>query len=510
MAADAQNTATDQPVRAPRGLVLSCKGWQQEAVLRMLLNSLDPEVAERPQDLVICGAAGKATANWKSFRSIVASLRQLAGDESLIVESGQPAGVFRTNRLSPRVLLTRAAGNEVCGDWLYAGTQSALPVLYELYAAAARRHFDGTLAGKLVIGGGLGGAGGAQPLAAMLNGAAFLGIDADAERIKRRVKTGYCEVMVNHLDEALRILKNAVRQRAAVSAGLIGNCADVFPELARHGVVPDLLTDYTPAEAPFNGYVPLGFTPDSAADARHADADAFRQRVLESAGIHLRGMRELERLGARVITWRDDIALRINMAEGRDVAVAAGQPSAGDTHSFLNSRDYLRPLADEGRRLITCLALSGEPGDIARADRLALEAFSGDERVTRWIALASKYVRFQGLPARVAWLRDRELGTFGLALNDLVARGEIKGPILLGCRFALPESSRDAPIRDGKALLEDMSSTESGACWVWFGGGAGPGELRQVTAQAFVADGTGDAGERIARWLTNGADPKTA
>jgi len=502
MAPGAQNTAAYQPMGAPRGASLSCKGWQQEAVLRMLLNSLDPEVAERPQDLVLGGAAGKAVADWDSFHSIVASLRQIEGDETLLVKSGKPAGVYRSNKLSPRVLVTRAAGNDICGDWFYAGTQSALPVLYEVYADAARRHFDGTLAGKLVIGGGLGGAGGAQPLAAMLNGAAFLGIDADAERIKRRVKTGYCEVMVNHLDEALRIVKNAVRRRAAVSAGLIGNCADILPELVRRGVVPDLLTDHTPAEAPFDGYIPLGLTPESAAEARNADAGAFRQRALESIGIHLGGVRELERLGARAITWRDD------MAEGKEIAVAAGQPGARDRHIVLNAREYLRTLANEGRRLSTWLALSGEPGDIARADRLALETFSGDERVTRWVALASKYVRFQGLPARVAWLRDGELGAFGLALNDLVARGEINGPILLGCKFALPESRPDVPTREGQALLEALSSTQNGACWVSLGGGAGPGELHHVTAQAVVADGTADAGERIARWIADGADPK--
>jgi len=476
MAPGAQNTAAYQPVQAPRGSALSCKGWQQEAVLRMLLNSLDPEVAERPQELFVCGAAGKAAADWDSFRSIVASLRQLEGDESLVVESGKPAGVFRTNSLSPRVLATRAAGGEVFGDWLYAGPQSALPVLYELFAAAAHRHFDRTLAGKLVVGGGMGGTGGAQPLAATLNGAAFLGIDADAERIKRRVKTGYCEVMVNHLDEALRILKNAVRQREAVSVGLIGNCADVFPELARRGVVPDVLTDCTSAEAPFDGYIPLGLTPDSAAEARNADAGAFRQRVQESVAIHLRGAREMERLGARV----------------------------------MNPFDYLRPLLDDGQRLSTWLALSGEPSDIARMDRLALEIFPDDERLRRWLAIASRYVSFQGLPARVTWLRERELGRFGYALNDLVARREINAPVLLGCRLPFAESGSTASLRPGEMLGTGLPSVEGGACWVSRGGGAGPANLRQFTAQAIVADGTAVAGDRIARWLTNDADPKTA
>jgi len=473
----APSSSAHQPVRAPRGASISCKGWQQEAVLRMLLNSLDPEVAERPQSLVICGSAGKAAADWDSFRSIVASLRQLDGDESLVVESGKLSGVFRTHARSPRVLVKRGTGSEVYGDWLYAGTQTALPVLYELYAEAARRHFGGTLAGKLVVGGGMGGAGGAQPLAAALHGAAFLGIDADAEHIKRRVKSGYCEVMVNSLDEALRILKNAVRQRKSVSTGLIGNCADVFPELARRGVVPDLLTDYTPAEALFDGYIPAGFDPNSAVEAQRADADSFHQRVQESIAVQLRGARELEKLGARVIT-----------------------EEAG----------YLRPLLDDGWRLSTWLAFSGEPGDIARMDRLALEIFSDDERLQHWLTMASRQVRFQGLPARVAWLSERELGKFGGAVNDLVARGEISAPVLLGCRFPLAQSTWTASFRPGEMLGAGLPPVESGACWVWLGDGTGAANVRQFAAQCVVADGTADASDRIARWLANSANPKKA
>jgi urocanate hydratase len=476
MTGSGPHSASDyQPVRAPRGAALSCKGWQQEAVLRMLLNSLDPEVAERPQDLVISGAAGKAAAGWDSFRSIVASLKQLEGDESLVVESGKPAGISRTSVTSPRVLLTRAAGSEAGGGWLYAGTQSALPVLYELYAAAARRHFDGTLAGKLVIAGGLGGAGGAQPLAAALNGAAFLGIDADPERIKRRLKAGYCEVLVNRLDEALRMLKNAVRRRSAVSIGLTGNCAAVFPELAHRGVVPDLLTDCTPTEEPFDTYVPLGLTPESASALRHADAAAFRQRTRDSLVIHFRGLQELQKLGARV----------------------------------LNPRDYLQPLAEEKLRLSTWLTLSGEPGDIACADRLALELFAADERLTRWIALARKYVRFQGLPARVAWLGERQMAAFSSALNGLVARGQIAGPVLVGFGFPFPEQAPGVSMPSAGTIGKDLPSAESGACWVSLRDGAGQGDLRQARAQAIVADGSADAGERIARWLPAGADPMT-
>lgn len=302
MPSGTHNPSTYQPVRAPRGAALSCKGWQQEAVLRMLLNSLDPEVAERPQGLVISDTTGKAAADWDSFHSIVALLRQLESNETLAIASGKPAGVSHSTSHSPRVVAANAPGQEDFGDWLYVGAQTALPVVYELYGAGARRHFGGTLAGKLVVGGGLGGAGGPQPLAASLHGAAFLGIDSDAERIKRCVKTGYCEVMVNNLDEALRMLKNAVRQGKSASIGLIGNCAELFPELARRGVVPDLLTDYTPGST-------------GAAQAQ--------------------GKRDLERLGTRVI----------------DSAKA---------------HDLLLPLFDGGWQVTMWIALSGEPSDITR------------------------------------------------------------------------------------------------------------------------------------------------
>jgi urocanate hydratase len=430
-----------QPLRAPRGAALSCQGWQQEAVLRLLLNSLDPDVAERPQDLVLSGAGGKAAADCDSLQSIAAALRRLAGDETLRIESGNPAGAARTRPQAPRVLATSRAGGGKFGDWLYVGSQNELPVLDEIYGAAAQNHFGGTLAGKLVVGGGMGGAGGAQPLAAALRGAAFLGIDADAERIKRRVKTGYCEAMVNHLDEALRMLKNAVRQRKGVSVGLIGNCAELFPELARRGVVPDLLTDYTPASAPFDGYIAAG-----------------PQSAQESAAAQAQGLRDLENLGARVI-----------------------DPTA--------ARSYLHPLLAGGWRLTTWLALSGEPADVARLERLALEMFPSDERIQRWLASAGKYVRFQGLPARVAWLKQHALGTFARAANDLVARAELSAPVLLACRFPPEEAPGASP-----------ASLENGACWVWRSPVAEPVSPNQCSAQAIVADGSADAAEHLSRW----------
>ena len=427
MASTPHNPAAYQPVRAPRGTALSCKGWQQEAVLRLLLNSVDPDVAERPLDLLISGAAGKAAADQDSLQSIIASLRTIESGETLLVKAGKPAGISCTTSRSARVIAVNESGGQPYGNWLYAGTQTALPVLYECYGAAARAYFGGTLSGKLVVGGGMGGAGGAQPLAAALHGAAFLGIDADAERIKRRVKTGYCEVMVNNLDEALRMLKNAVRQGKSVTIGLIGDCADVFPELARRGVVPDVLSDYTPAQG-------------------RAAAQG------QAAG-------ELKKLGTLLL---DD--------------------SGG--------ADSLGALFADGWRLATWLALSGEPADIARLDRLALEMFPGDERIQRWLPIAGKYVRFQGLPARVAWIKQRSLGRLAGAVNELVARGEISAPILFGCRLA--------PSAPGAS--DPGAAQANGSGWTWFAGDTSARWPNAASAQAIVADGTPDAAERLSHW----------
>ena len=399
---------------------MTCQAWQQEAIFRMLFNSITPAVAEIPQDLILSGAAGKATASAESAHAMMGTLTRLASDETLHIDSGKVAGVSRSSASSPRVVATNAEFAERFGDWLYVGTQSALPVLYEIYADAAQRHFSGTLAGKLVVGGGMGGFGGAQPLAAMLHGAAFLGIDVDAERIKRRVKTGYCEVMVNHLDEALRMLKNAVRQRKAASVGLIGNCAELFPELAARGVVPDLLSDYTPGQ--------------------HTAA-------------HTQGTGDMARLGARVIPltlWPLTL--------------------------------WSVPAAD-GWRVATWMALSGERSDIARVDELALKLFPNDARLQRWLPLAAKFVRFQGLPARVTWLKQRQVAELGSAVNGLVARHEMSAPILLGWHSA------------------DAGSSSSRAAWTWSAPEADPGAAqRPRSAQAIVADGTPEAADRFTSW----------
>ena len=513
-------------IRAPRGTELSCKGWQQEAALRMLMNNLDPEIAERPADLVIYGGSGKAARNWACYDAIVASLRALENDETLLVQSGKPVGIFRTHEYAPRVLIANANlvghwnnwekfseldrkgltmyGQMTAGSWIYIGTQGILQGTYETFAAAARKHFGGDLSGKLVISGGLGGMGGAQPLAATLNGGAFLGIDVDPERIKRRVKSGYCDVMVNDLDESLRILKNAVRKREPASVGLVGNCADLIPALARRGVVPDLLTDQTSAHDPLNGYIPQGLNVAASAELRERDPDEYRRRALDSIAAHVRGMLELQKLGAVTFDYGNNI---------RTIAFEQGVKNAYDFPGFVPA--YIRPLFCEGRGPFRWVALSGEASDIYRTDQLVLEMFPQNEMLTRWIRLAQKRVRFQGLPARICWLGYGERAKFGLAMNDLVARGELKAPIVIGrdhldCGSVASPYRETETMRDGSDAVADwpflnaMLNTASGACWVSIhnGGGVGIG-YSQHAGQVIVADGTPQMAARIERVLTN-------
>jgi urocanate hydratase len=523
--------ATEHPpaprvVRAPRGPERTCKGWGQEAALRMLMNNLDPEVAERPADLVVYGGSGRAARSWAAFDAIVASLRELANDETLLVQSGKPVGVFRTHEWAPRVLIANANlvghwndwkhfgeleragltmyGQMTAGSWIYIGTQGILQGTYETFAAAGRKHFHGDLAGKLVATGGMGGMGGAQPLAATMAGAAILCVEVDPERIKRRLKTGYCDVMVNSLDEALRILKNAVRKREATSVGLIGNCADVIPELAKRGVVPDLLTDQTSAHDPINGYIPRGLSLEEAADLRRRDPDEYRKRALDSIALHVRGMLDLQKLGSVTFDYGNNI---------RTMAFEAGVQNAYDFPGFVPA--YVRPLFCEGRGPFRWAALSGDPADIHRTDQLVLEMFPENEILTRWIRLAQKRVHFQGLPSRICWLGYGERDRFGVAMNDLVARGELKAPIVIG-RDHLDTGSVASPYRetegmkDGSDAIADwpflnaLLNTASGATWVSVhnGGGVGIG-YSQHAGQVVVADGTKEMAVRIERVLTN-------
>ena len=514
------------PFKSSRGTEITCKGWQQEAALRMLMNNLDPEVAEKPDDLVVYGGTGKAARNWECFHAIVRSLKELAADETLLVQSGKPVAVFRTHEYAPRVLLCNSNlvghwnnwerfneldraglmmyGQMTAGSWIYIGTQGILQGTYETFASVARKHFAGDLAGKLVVTGGMGGMGGAQPLAATMNGAAFLGIDVDPERIKRRVKTGYCDVMVTNLDEALRILKNAVRRREATSVGLVGNCADVIPELARRGVVPDVLTDQTSAHDPLHGYIPNGMSLEAAIELRKKNSDEYKQRSMAAMAEHVRGMLDLQVLGAVTFDYGNNI---------RTFAYEQGLKNAYDFPGFVPA--YIRPLFCEGKGPFRWAALSGEVSDIARTDQLVLDMFPDDTHLSRWIKLAQKRIRFQGLPSRICWLGYGERDKFGLALNDLVARGELKAPIVIG-RDHLDCGSVASPFRETEAMLDGsdavadwpllnaLINTASGASWVSIhnGGGVGIG-YSQHSGQVTVADGTKGMAKRIERVLSN-------
>ena len=517
-------------IRAPRGNSLSCKGWQQEAAMRMLMNNLDEEVAERPQDLVVYGGTGKAARNWDCYDAIVRSLKALDNDETLLVQSGKPVGVFKTHDYAPRVLiansnlvghfsnwekfneLERAGlmmyGQMTAGSWIYIGSQGIVQGTYETFAAAgakhfAGEHFSGDLGGKLVVSGGMGGMGGAQPLAATMNGAAFLGIDVDPERIKKRLKTGYCDFMVTTLDEALRILKNAVRKKENVSVGLVGNCADIIPELAERGVVPDILTDQTSAHDPLNGYVPNGMTLDAALELRKSDPKAYQERSLDAIAHHVEGMLKLQKMGSITFDYGNNI---------RTFAFQRGVKNAYDFPGFVPA--YIRPLFCEGRGPFRWVALSGEASDIAVTDDLVLELFPENVSLRRWIELARKRIKFQGLPARICWLGYGERAQFGLAINDLVKKGKIKAPIVIG-RDHLDCGSVASPYRETESmkdgtdavadwpLLNALLNTAAGASWVSIHNGGGVGIGYSLHAgQVTVADGTDMMAKRIERVLT--------
>jgi urocanate hydratase len=517
--------ATYTPIRAPRGAVISCKSWQQEAAMRMLMNNLDEEVGERPKDLVVYGGTGRAARSWEAYHAIVASLKNLENDETLLVQSGKPVGIFKTHEYAPRVLiansnlvghwsnwekfneLERAGlmmyGQMTAGSWIYIGSQGIVQGTFETFSAAGEKHFAGDLAGKLIVSGGMGGMGGAQPLAATMTGAAFLGIDVDPERIKKRLKTGYCDFMVTTLDEALRILKNAVRKKENVSVGLVGNCADIVPELAERGVVPDILTDQTSAHDPLNGYVPNGMTFEEALELRKRDPHAYQERSLDAIARHVEGMLRLQRMGSVTFDYGNNI---------RTFAFERGVKNAYDFPGFVPA--YIRPLFCEGRGPFRWVALSGEPSDIHVTDDLVLELFPDNRILRRWIELARKRIKFQGLPARICWLGYGERAQFGLAMNDLVKKGKIKAPIVIG-RDHLDCGSVASPFRETESMIDGsdavadwpilnaLLNTAAGASWVSVHNGGGVGIGYSLHAgQVTVADGTEMMAKRIERVLT--------
>jgi urocanate hydratase len=517
-------------VRAPRGAKLHCKGWHQEAALRCLMNNLDPEVAERPEDLVVYGGRGKAARNWESFDAIVRSLQSLENDETLLVQSGKPVGIFRTHEHAPRVLIANSNlvgawanwdhfhelerkglmmyGQMTAGSWIYIGSQGIVQGTFETFASMGEKHFGGDLKGKLLLSGGLGGMGGAQPLAATLNGAVFLGIEVDRARIERRVLTGYCDRLALTLDEALDICEDAREQKRPVSVGLVGNCADVLPEIVRRGVKVDAVTDQTSAHDPLNGYVPAGLTLEEADELRRIDPSAYSDRALESIAIHVEAMLALQRNGAIAFDYGNNI---------RKMAFDAGVSDAFEIPGFVP--EYIRPLFCEGKGPFRWVALSGEAEDIRKTDDLALELFPEDQTLNRWLRLARERVQFQGLPARICWLGYGERAEMGEAINELVRRGDLKAPIAIG-RDHLDTGSVASPFRetenmkDGSDAVADwpilnaLLNTASGASWVSFhhGGGVGIGYSLHA-GQVSVADGTDEAAKRLNRVLTN--DPGT-
>src|ERR1700722_3482632 len=516
---------TTNPIRAPRGKAISCKAWPQEAALRCLMNNLDPEVAEKPDELIVYGGRGKAARNWACFHAIVRELRALGNDETLLVQSGKPVAVFRTHDEAPRVLIANSNlvgawsdwstfdrlekaglimyGQMTAGSWIYIGSQGIVQGTFETFAAAAEKSFHGDLAGKLIVSGGMGGMGGGELLAATSTGAAFLGIDVDAERIKKRLKTGYCDFMVTTLDEALRILKNAVRKKENVSVGLVGNCADMIPELAERGVVPDILTDQTLAHDPLNGYVPNGMSFEAALELRQRDPKAYQEKSLDAMARHVEGMLQLQKMGSITFDYGNNI---------RTFAFQRGVKNAYDFPGFVPA--YIRPLFCEGRGPFRWVALSGEPSDIHVTDELVLELFPQNRILRRWIDLARKRIKFQGLPARICWLGYGERAQFGLAINDLVKKGKIKAPIVIG-RDHLDCGSVASPFRETESmkdgsdavadwpLLNALLNTAAGASWVSIHNGGGVGIGYSLHAgQVTVADGSDEMAKRIERVLT--------
>jgi urocanate hydratase len=517
-------------VRASRGTTLSCKGWQQEAALRMLMNNLDPDVAERPGDLVVYGGSGRAARSWAAFDAIVRSLRQLEEDETLLVQSGKPVGIFRTHSDAPRVLIANSNlvphwgnwdefrrleslgltmyGQMTAGSWIYIGSQGIVQGTYETFAEAARRHFGGSLKGRFVLTAGLGGMGGAQPLAVTMNEGVCLAVEVDPHHIQRRLETGYCDEIASTLDEALNQVREACSQGQPLSIGLIGNAAEVYPELVRRGIVPDMVTDQTSAHDALNGYIPAGLAEEEAEELRKRDPQGYVSRSMSSMVIHVRAMLDMQKMGSIVFDYGNNL---------RGQALAAGETHALDFPGFVPA--YIRPLFCRGKGPFRWVALSGDPEDIYRTDEAILELFPEDAALKRWITLARQKIHFQGLPARICWLGYGERDKAGLAFNELVRKGIVKAPIVIG-RDHLDSGSVASPYRETEAmkdgsdaiadwpLLNALLNTASGATWVSLHHGGGVGIGYSIHAgQVIVADGTPEAAERLLRVLTN--DPGT-
>jgi urocanate hydratase len=514
------------PVKAPRGDVISCKGWHQEAALRMLQNNLDEEVAEKPQELIVYGGSGKAARNWECYHAIVQCLKNLENDETLLIQSGKPVGIFKTHNYAPRVLIANSLlvpawatwekfrelerlglimfGQMTAGSWIYIGTQGILQGTYETFTSVARKHFGGDLFGRFVLTGGMGGMGGAQPLAGSMNGAAILCVEVDKKRIERRLSKGFCEKMTDNLDEALNWILKAKEKKKALSVGLVGNCAETHPEILKRGIIPDVVTDQTSAHDELNGYVPAGIPYEEALRLREENPEEYIKRSMESIAVHVQAMLGFLRQGSVVFDYGNNI---------RGQAQKAGFKNAFDYPGFISA--YIRPLFFEGKGPFRWAALSGDPEDIYLTDKVVLREFKQDEPLIRWIKLAQKKVQFQGLPARICWLGYGERAHFGDIINRMVKRGRLKAPIVIG-RDHLDCGSVASPYRETEGMkdhsdaiadwpiLNGLLNAVSGASWVSVHHGGGVGIGNSIHAgMVIVADGSKEMKIRLERVLTN-------
>ncbi len=514
-----------KPIERPLGTEISCKGWLQEAAMRMLMHNVSEDVAENPQELIVYGGTGKAARNWDAFHNIVATLRQLENDETLLVQSGKPVGVFKTTPDAPRVLIANSLlvpkwatweefrlleglgltmyGQMTAGSWIYIGTQGILQGTYETFVEAIKQHFGGDMSGKTILSAGLGGMGGAQPLAATLAGASFLGIEVDRERAERRLKTGYVDVITDSLDEALRVIDDVRKEGVAQSVALIANAADIYSELVRRGIFFEMVTDQTSAHDMLNGYVPAGIPFRDALALRRTDPEKYQKMAFKSVAKHVQAMLDMQKSGSVVFDYGNNI---------RGQAKSAGLENAFDFPGFVPA--YIRPLFCLGKGPFRWVALSGDPQDICETDELVLKLFPDDEPLCRWIKAAREKVKFQGYPSRICWLGYGERAKFGLAINDLVRTGKVKAPIVIG-RDHLDSGSVASPYRETESMkdgsdaiadwpiLNALLNAVSGATWVsvHHGGGVGIG-LSIHAGMVIVADGTDDAARRLERVLT--------
>jgi urocanate hydratase len=519
-------TTTDKKiVKAPTGTELSCKGWIQEAAMRMLMNNLDPDVAENPTELIVYGGSGKAARNWEAYEAIISSLKNLENDETLLVQSGKPVAIFKTHTNAPRVIISNSMlvpkwgtweefrrleglgltmyGQMTAGSWIYIGTQGILQGTYETFAECARKYFSGTLAGKFVLTAGLGGMGGAQPLAATMNGAAFLGVEVDRSRAQKRIETGYLDVITDDLDEALTLVLDAKKNKKALSVAIIGNAGEILPQIIERKIIPDLVTDQTSAHDTLNGYVPMGMSLDEALKLRKSNPDEYIKLSKKTIVKHLQSMLEFQKLGSIVFDYGNNI---------RGEAQANGVSNAFDIPGFVP--EFIRPLFCDGKGPFRWAALSGDPEDIYVTDKAVKEAFPENKQLANWIDMAQKKVHFQGLPARICWLGYGERAKMGLIFNQLVADKKVKAPIVIG-RDHLDCGSVASPNRETEAMMDGsdaiadwpilnaMLNSIGGASWVSVHHGGGVGIGNSIHAgMVVVADGTKEAAERLQRVLT--------